>query len=556
MSLIPMNVEQMRRKAIENAKAKQQKQKDFENQVNQMSRHNVGSNLDVREIIKSKQFKEQKNYYDPHQAEQEFRDMFQSYGLYSDADGWIDYLKKTRGSSANAIDSFQLRELGKKLSDTFENFKQKQKDEKMFANKGKGLIQLLNKIEMEGQTDLVFNILTTSLFTSNKKFDTPTTGKKTIIGILTALQVDAVQQEKGITNNMISLMLRRYKSSPSDTEYLAKLERLGFFSEESNQRYDDLLYRGNARGVVRKDNPFIRFEDGATWSEKEKSWVIKNVDGENENGFRMYGSPANKDARELYASIRNDRNEPTSLRPSNKESYKTYSSFFEQIMDTEGEKSSPLEVNEDFFKTPAQLFDNSEATLNDRKQRFFEISMNLLQSYRQLEKIQKIQFEATEDTITIATDGKKEELGSQFSEADYREILRNSNIKGANEQEKLIKEAEMIYQVLDILGASNMIRNSNTFKKLQTFNFKTFDLFTDEEEKSLIENDVGEKIIQLENDIEEYRTFTPNRKKSYDKLKEMYDEYMNEDDEPNEGKDIAKALRRINRKKTMLEGLL
>ena len=55
MSLIPMNVEQMRRKAIENAKAKQQKQKDFENQVNQMSRHNVGSNLDVREIIKSKQ---------------------------------------------------------------------------------------------------------------------------------------------------------------------------------------------------------------------------------------------------------------------------------------------------------------------------------------------------------------------------------------------------------------------------------------------------------------------------------------------------------------------
>ena len=54
MSLIPMNVEQMRRKAIENAKAKQQKQKDFENQVNQMSRHNVGSNLDVREIIKSK----------------------------------------------------------------------------------------------------------------------------------------------------------------------------------------------------------------------------------------------------------------------------------------------------------------------------------------------------------------------------------------------------------------------------------------------------------------------------------------------------------------------
>jgi len=123
MTLIPMNVEQMRKKAIENAKAKQQQQKDFENQVNQMSRHNVGSSLDVREIIKSKQFKEQKNFYDSHQAEDEFRDMFQSYGMYSEADGWLDYLKKTRGS--NAIDSFQIRELGKKLSDTFENFKQK-----------------------------------------------------------------------------------------------------------------------------------------------------------------------------------------------------------------------------------------------------------------------------------------------------------------------------------------------------------------------------------------------------------------------------------------------
>ena len=123
MSLIPMNVEQMRRKALENSKAKQQQQKDFENQVNQMSKHNVGGLYDVRAIMKSKQFKEQKNFYDNHQAEEEFRDMFQSYGMYSEADGWIDYLKKTRGQ--NAIDSFQLRELGKKLSDTFENFKQK-----------------------------------------------------------------------------------------------------------------------------------------------------------------------------------------------------------------------------------------------------------------------------------------------------------------------------------------------------------------------------------------------------------------------------------------------
>ena len=121
MSLIPMNVEQMRRKAIENAKAKQQKQKDFENQVNQMSRHNVGSNLDVREIIKSKQFKEQKNYYDPHQAEKEFSDMLQSYGMFGESQKWIDYIKE----SGKSIDSFQLRLLGKRLSDMIETMKAK-----------------------------------------------------------------------------------------------------------------------------------------------------------------------------------------------------------------------------------------------------------------------------------------------------------------------------------------------------------------------------------------------------------------------------------------------
>ena len=57
MSLIPMNVEQMRRKALENSKAKLQQQKDFKNQVDNMSRHDVGGLYDVRQIMKSKQFK-------------------------------------------------------------------------------------------------------------------------------------------------------------------------------------------------------------------------------------------------------------------------------------------------------------------------------------------------------------------------------------------------------------------------------------------------------------------------------------------------------------------
>ena len=111
MSLIQMNAEQMRRKAIENAKAKQQQQTDFKNKVDSMSRHDVGSLYDVRAIMKSKQFKEQKNFYDNHQAEEEFRICFKVMECIL-KQMRIDYLKKT-GRDQNAIDSFQLEELGK-----------------------------------------------------------------------------------------------------------------------------------------------------------------------------------------------------------------------------------------------------------------------------------------------------------------------------------------------------------------------------------------------------------------------------------------------------------
>ena len=113
--LIRMNAEQMRRKGLENAEAKRQREKDYINQMEKMSKHDVGGLYDIRAIAKSKQFKEQKNYYDPHQAEKEFSDMLQSYGMFGESQKWIDYIKE----SGKNLDSFQLRLLGKRLSDTF-----------------------------------------------------------------------------------------------------------------------------------------------------------------------------------------------------------------------------------------------------------------------------------------------------------------------------------------------------------------------------------------------------------------------------------------------------
>ena len=119
--LIRMNAEQMRRKGLENAEAKRKREKDYITQMERMSKHDVGGLYDIRAIAKSKQFKEQKNYYDPHQAEKEFSDMLQSYGMFGESQKLIDYIKE----SGKSIDSFQLRLLGKRLSDMIETMKAK-----------------------------------------------------------------------------------------------------------------------------------------------------------------------------------------------------------------------------------------------------------------------------------------------------------------------------------------------------------------------------------------------------------------------------------------------
>ena len=120
MSLIPMNVEQMRRKAQENAKAKLQQQKDFKNQVDTMSRHDVGNLYDVRAIMKSKQFKEQKNHYNLQMAEQELEDLLQSNRLYNFKSTAEDFIKRVTGRET---DSFNVRETGKFISELINQIK-------------------------------------------------------------------------------------------------------------------------------------------------------------------------------------------------------------------------------------------------------------------------------------------------------------------------------------------------------------------------------------------------------------------------------------------------
>ena len=120
--LVRMNAEQMRRKGIENAEAKRQKEKDYITQMEQMSKHDVGGLYDIRAIAKSKQFKEQKNHYDVSQALTELEDLFQRNRLHNFKDITTGFIKKVTGRD---YDSYTVRETGKFISELINEIKRK-----------------------------------------------------------------------------------------------------------------------------------------------------------------------------------------------------------------------------------------------------------------------------------------------------------------------------------------------------------------------------------------------------------------------------------------------
>ena len=97
-----MNTEQLRRQAIKNAEDRREQERQFQAKVEQMSKHNVGGNLDIREIMKSNQFKEQKVYFDTKKVEAEFEDMLTYNGLITKKQNFLDHLKSLGHSAADA----------------------------------------------------------------------------------------------------------------------------------------------------------------------------------------------------------------------------------------------------------------------------------------------------------------------------------------------------------------------------------------------------------------------------------------------------------------------
>ena len=120
--LIRMNAEQMRRKGLENAEAKRQREKEYNMKIEQMSKHNVGGLYDIRAIKKSKQFEQQKNHYNIEQARSELEDLLQANRLYKFSHDTEEFIKKISGREA---DSYTIRETGKFISELINEIKAK-----------------------------------------------------------------------------------------------------------------------------------------------------------------------------------------------------------------------------------------------------------------------------------------------------------------------------------------------------------------------------------------------------------------------------------------------
>jgi hypothetical protein len=50
MTLVPMNVEQLRRQAIKNSQLKEEQQKNYQAKLDQMSKHNVGGYMTLEQL--------------------------------------------------------------------------------------------------------------------------------------------------------------------------------------------------------------------------------------------------------------------------------------------------------------------------------------------------------------------------------------------------------------------------------------------------------------------------------------------------------------------------
>ena len=137
--LIRMSAEQMRRKGMLNAEQRRKREEEYNMKVESLSKHNVGGLYDVRQIMKSQQFKEQKNHYNIEQARSELEDLLQANRLYKFSHDTEQFIKKISGRVADVCEFWWVEQY-------WLNYRNKPIDEYIFAPEITNREQLYEKI--------------------------------------------------------------------------------------------------------------------------------------------------------------------------------------------------------------------------------------------------------------------------------------------------------------------------------------------------------------------------------------------------------------------------
>ena len=83
MELVRKGIDQLRREGLANAQKKVDNTKTFEAKVEALSKHSVGGLYDLREIKKSAEFKQTRNFLDSDQAKEELQMLLNRFGLHT-----------------------------------------------------------------------------------------------------------------------------------------------------------------------------------------------------------------------------------------------------------------------------------------------------------------------------------------------------------------------------------------------------------------------------------------------------------------------------------------
>jgi hypothetical protein len=115
MSLISMNTEQLRRKAIKNAEDRREQEQQYQAKVEQLSKHNVGGYFDLRTIKNSKSTKMiNEKYYDKERIEEKFESFLGYHGLFKVRNIIEERVRKVNGGDLTV---FGIEEEMKYLDD-------------------------------------------------------------------------------------------------------------------------------------------------------------------------------------------------------------------------------------------------------------------------------------------------------------------------------------------------------------------------------------------------------------------------------------------------------